>query len=712
MTSAVNAEYGYDSASDFTGEAFFAPPSIKQPSNTFYEVGKEESFGDSERTIPPMKQIRLKLQEKLNSREQKRFELAPTASDIYAGEVETSDYASKEVEDDFVDMNPDGFEADEQAVVENEKNKKSWFGKKDKTQPLHEDTESVVLDCEKVDYDTENYLVKAVGNVNVEFVKQKIVVKADIITFDRVNNTLKAEGNVRIVKSGRVITGDYIFVDLNEENALIENPVSRTANVEIKSKKGYVYGDRIVQEDGKMEIKDSFPIDFRSGKRGPNLRAMLIPPNETLTEDMNNGIVTFQAEEIKITQDGEHEIVTLKKPRLFKGDKRVFKTPSITVYTNKNHDYYEHDHWEIGSIRGLGLFVGPGMVAKLPKGSVFKLIPMLNYKSGFGVGAVGRFNSGTNNTTLAYGTSMEKFLVFGRQELDDNLFLQYATNAYMEEWFLGRRRPKYGVGLVYDKTYPAVGFLLKDKQSSFRHRFEGGYYHDLDFDGKFEKIDGFHIGTTRFRYMAEARQNFFEYVNEEELKALRFDISAQLSSALYGTGDTQNIGRLGPVLHTQYKRWMQDVGFFFSVYDDNTPLARFDGYRYGKQSLYLREYFRICRWLTLSWFGNMNLSNDSLNGKFLQENGFYVSFGPEDIRFNVGYDFIRQNMRCTIDVMMDAKGTKVEYDKFEITQANKSKKEQNKKSKPVSASSKTAPVRPVVLDRAVVENVKEYEDVL
>ena len=441
------------------------------------------------------------------------------------------------------------------------------------------------------------------------------------------------------------------------------------------------------------------------------MRRMLVPKNQTLTEDMSKGIVTFQAQNIKIEQKGEHEIISLKKPRLFKGDKLVFKTPSVKIYTNKNHDYAETDHWEIGSIRGLGLFVGPGFVARLPKGSVFKVIPMLNYKSGFGAGAVGRFNSGTNSTTLAYGTAMEKFLAYGRQNLDDHLYLQYATNAYMEEWFMGRRRPKYGVSLVYEKNYPSTGFLLKDRNSSFRHRFEGGYYHDLDFDGNFEKIAGSHIGTTRFRYMAQATQNLYEYTNEEELKAFRFDIVSQLSSALYGTGDTQVVGRLGPTMHMQYKRWMQDIGYYFSVFDDNTPTPRYDAYRYGKQSLYLREYFRICRWLTVSWFGMINLTNDAPNGKTFQENGFYFSFGPDDLKFNLGYDFERETLRCTVEVMMDAKGTKVEYDKFEITQENRPKKEE-KKEEPKKSSPNLAPTQPKVLERAVVENIKEHEDVL
>lgn len=708
LTCSAHAEYGFDSVSDYTGEAFFAPPSLEQPKDSFYRSTEREpkSYG----TTPPIKQIRLKLQERALEKEQKIYELAPTAKDVYAGEVGTSDYASKEVEDNFEEMNPDGFEPEDLSTEETEKEKKSWFGKK-KKEVVQEDTESIILDCENVDYDTETYLVYAKGNVNVEFVKQDIVVKADTITFDRINNTIKAEGNVRILKSGRTITGDYIFVDMNEENALIENPLTHSANIEIKSKKGYVYGNKIVQESGTMEIKDSFPINFHSGNRGPQMRRMLFPKNESLTDDMQKGIITFQAQEIKINQKGEHEIITLTKPRLFKGDKLVFKTPSVKIYTNKNHDYAETNHWEVGSIRGLGLFIGPGFVAELPKGSVFKFIPMFNYKSGAGVGAVGRFSSGTNSTTMAYGTSMQKFLAYGRQSLDDHLYLQYATNAYMEEWFMGRRRPKYGVSLIYEKDYPSTGFLLKGKNSSFKHRFEGGYYHNLDFDNNYEKISGADIGTTRFRYMAEARQNIYEYTNEEDLKAFRFDVVSQMSSALYGTGDTQVIGRMGPSFHMQYKRWMQDIAYYFAVMDDNTPMRRYDAYRYGQQSLYLREYFRLCRWLTVSWFGMMNLSNDAPNGKTFQENGFYFSFGPDDLKFNLGYDFVRETLRCTVEVMMDAKGTKVEYDKFEITQDNKAKKEE-KKEPAKKANPNAAPVQPRVLERAVVENIKEHEDVL
>lgn len=696
----ASAEFAFTEPSDFTGDAFFTPPVAER------EVKDKKSSKSSE-TIPPIKLLRLKLKQKLKAKENLKYELAPTATDVYSGEIETSEYASKEIEDEFEEMTPDGFEADEEAAFEKQKSKKSFFRKKDKAE-AETDTEDIILDCDNVDYDTPNYLINATGNVSVEFVKQNTVVKADTIVFDRISNTIKAEGNVRILKSGQTITGDYIFVDMNEENALIENPLTKTATIEIKSKKGYVYGDKIVQEQGSIEVSGSYPIEFNSANRGPRNRSMLVHKDETLTEDMEKGIIKLRARDIKITQKGDLETISLKRPRIFKGEKTIFKVPAVKIYTNKNHDFVETNIWEIGSYRGLGLYTGPGFVFELPKGSVLKAIPMLNYKSGIGVGAVGRFSSGTNKTMAAYGTAKSKIIVYGKQKLDDHLYLQYGMNSYFDEWFLGRRRPKYGAALVYDNGYSSNSFLLKGKRSNFRHRFDAGYYNDLDYDSNFEKLAGHDVGTTRFRYMAQAGQIFFDYKDEEKLTAFNFGVNSQLSASLYGTGDTQVIGRIGPVLHSQYKRWMQDIGYYFSVYDDNTPMPVFDAYRYGKQNLYLREYFRICRYLTLSWFSSINLTNDSANGKSFQENSFYVSVGPDDMKFNVGYDFVRENLYCTLEMMMDAKGANIEYETLEIKQDKKAKKEE----KAQDDNSFEAASQPKALKHAVVEDVKIMEEVL
>ncbi len=710
----ANAAEPFNDMSDFTGDSLFAAPVRTQPA-------AEQDSGISsgrQKTTPPIKQLRMSIQKRSEENAAKKLQLAPTDpnASIYKTETNTSDYASKEVEEHFEDDNimPDGFEADDEAVVENRKAKHFWNKEKSSVQN-DENTENIVLDCDNMDYDTDKYCLYATGNVNVQFVKQQTTVLADKITYDRMNNTIKAEGNVKIIKHGQTVQGDYIFVDMNEENALIENPITKTSTIEMRAKKGYVYGDKIIQEQGSIEVKDSFPVVFKTSEGGASVSNMLMPKNNSISEDMEKGLVKIYAREIQITQKDDHEILALKRPNVKKGKWTVLKFPAVKFYTNKNQDYIESNVWELGSYRDLGMFIGPGFVFELPKGSVLKAIPMLNYNHGIGVGAIGRFSSGTNQTQVGYGTTISRFLVRGKQKLDDNLYLQYTMNDYNDEWWMGRRRPKYGLGLVYRKGYGQSGFLLKDRFSSYEHQFDFGYYHDIDKDKHFSELRGSNIGTTRLRYMAQAVQELYRYSNPDTQMALNFNITGQLSAALYGTGDTQFIGRIGPMMHTQVKRWMQDIGFLQSVYDDHSPLAAYDAYRYGRSSIYIREYFRICKYLTVAWFGSIDLSNYAPTDNLFQENAFYISVGPEDVKFNIGYDFTRANTFFTMELMMDAKGARVDYDKLVIKQDNKLEDDKKKKkdsyTEPKDNSFKNSEKAPV-LQRAVVEDIKTVDDVL
>jgi len=700
------AEYSYVDSSDFTGDAFFTPPALQEQ-----EVSSKKS--QVKHTPPPLKKLRLKVKKKLRERELQKNELAPTApsEDIYAAGAETSEYASKDLKDDFDEtMMPDGFEADEEAAEENAKTKHFWQ-KKNKSEKAQEpqDTEEIILDCENVDYDTNNYCVIATGNASVDFVKQGTVVKADKITYDRLNNTIKAEGDVKILKNGQTITGEYIFVDMNEENALIEKPFAQTATIEIKAKKGYVYGDKIVQEEGSVRVDQSFPIQFRSLNSGPLMSTMMTPKDETLTDDLENGRIRLEAKDIKITQKGDLEVIALKKAAIFRGQKKIFKLPPAKIYTNKNFDFVDSSSWELGSFRGLGMYLGPSHVFEIPGGSILKVMPILNYKSGFGIGGIARYSSASNWTQASYGTAASKFMIRGKQKLDDHLYLQYVMNDYMREWFLGRRRAKYGAALVYENGYSQKDFLLKGRSSSFAHRFDFGYYQDIDHDKSYKDLYGSELGTTRTRYMAQANQEIFSRRNEEKQTAISFGAVGQMSAALYGTGDTQMIGRIGPILHTQYKRWMQDIGYFQSVYSDESPIPVYDAYRYGKSNFYLREYLRLNKYITLSWFGSFNVSGDSPNGREIQENTFFVTFGPEDVKFSIGYDAERETTRFLVEVMMDAKGTQIDYDRLEIKQDKKAKKSENIEEEDSSfENAKTQPV----LKHAVVEDVKNLEDVL
>lgn len=702
----AKADFGFDDGIDLTGEAFFMPPSPIQEANS---IGKHHS----DRTLPPLTKFRSTLKSNATKKEAVNNELAPMPQDVYSGEVETSEYTSKEEKENFTDeiLSPDGFNADLETVTENTSKKKTLFKKKNKK--TKKNNEDVILDCENVEYDSQNFMIYARGKVNVKFVKQGITLLADTLTFDRANNTVKAEGNVKILKGKQTVTGEYIFVDLNEENALIEKPLMRTATLEVRSEKGHVYGDRIVQENGSLTVNESFPVHFISAKRTPQTHRMILPELNNISDDMEQGIIKLKVKNMKIEQNNKLQIISMNKFRLYKSGELIFKTPAVKLYTNKNREFVESNHWEIGAYRGLGVYAGPGLTWGMPHGAALKVMPVLNYKEGLGAGVLTRFSSATNHTMAAYTTAAERFVMYGKQELDDNLFLQYGVNGFMDEWFLGKRRPKYGIDLVYKEGYSSNNFLYKGHLSSFMHRVEAGYYNDLDHDNKFEDILGHDAGTSRFRYMAQVMQNFYNYEDKEKQKALNLNIVGQLSTSVYGTGDTQVIARVAPFVHSQYKRWMQDAGFFLAAFEDNTPLRVFDSYRYGKQSVFLREYFRINRLLTIAWFTNINLSNDAPNGKDLQENSFYLSIGPDDVKFNIGYDFVRETLYAGLILNMDAKGTKIEYDTLEIKkhENDKNKKSNENEKAPMPQTNFKMSGQPV-LQRAVVVNVKETEDVI
>lgn len=179
------------------------------------------------------------------------------------------------------------------------------------------------------------------------------------------------------------------------------------------------------------------------------------------------------------------------------------------------------------------------------------------------------------------------------------------------------------------------------------------------------------IGTFRLRYMAQLEQELYKYKNEEN--KFNFGLSALLqgSAALYGTGDLQMIGRAGVSAKTRYKYWSQDISYFLSAWEDDTPMKRFDAYRYGRSSVHVREMIKLCKFLSVAWTGLVNLSDDAPNGKLFQENAFLLILGPEDIKFTLGYDFVRKRTYFTFGFSLNTTGASLKYNTLEIKNPDK-----------------------------------------
>ena len=534
----------------------------------------------------------------------------------------------------------------------------------------------VQLDADKIEFDEKTMDIIATGNPILYFPPQKTTIKADKIVYNNGSNQLKATGKVEINKDGKYIYGDFIQINMNEENAFMDNIKTDASFMTVTSRNAEMDGDKIVMYNGKMLSENSYILNLKTKMiGGDRFGAMIIDEDDrsSMFNDMGDTAVNVKAKEIIVDAKRDHDVITIKKAKINYGDAKIFSIPSLKIHTNKNHNFFEANYPELGSRSRIGMFAGPGFVFDTPLqgGSTVKLIPFFNNKSKFGFGGFLKYRSGTNFTEFGYGSSADVFVLRGRQELDDKLHIQYASNSYTDEWFLGRRMPKYGVELVYEDRKVIPSTLGEGNDLIFRHREGFGYMHNNNHNVNGEHIQTSNMGTTRTRFMGELNQSLFKYEDKEKRKMLRLSLIMQGSAALYGTGDTQFVGRIGPALHTQYKNWMQDIGYFATGFEDKSPMPVYDCYRYGKGSVYIREALRLNKYLMVAWSGTMTVTNDSPNGKTFQENAFIISLGPDDFKFQLGYDWVRKHTYFGFVVAMDTKGSSLEYEKMTIKNPDK-----------------------------------------
>lgn len=542
----------------------------------------------------------------------------------------------------------------------------------------------IMLDADNINYDEKTLDIVATGSPVLEFPPQQITVKADKMIYNQASNILKAFGSVEVIRNGTSIFGDYMQINMNEENAFIDDIKTKESIMTVRARKAEMQEDKIILHDGKFSSEDSYILNLQTKMIGGNhFNNLMLDDDEksSLTDATGEVAVNVKAKEIFVNAKRDHDVLTLKKAQINYGDTKLWTIPSITIHTNKTHSFFDGNYPELGSRGRIGMFAGPGFVFDTPlqNGSTIKLIPMVNNKSGFGIGALAKYRSATNYTDFGYGSAADIFILKGRQHLDDKLYLQYGINSFMDEWWLGPRMSKYNAELIFKDETIIKSTIAKDHNLKFKQRFGIGYMQNGGLNRHGEHLPESNLGTLRTRYMAEASQNLLHYIDKQAKRKVDLDLVLQGSAAIYGTGDTQMIGRIGPRLHTQYKYWLQDIGYFASAYQDGTPMRMYDCYRYGHSNIYVRESLRINKYLTLAWSGSMTMAGDAPNGKTFQENSFIVAIGPDDLKLNFGYDWIRQQTYFSCLIAMDTKGSSIEFEKMEIKNADRLAKNKEEK---------------------------------
>ena len=527
-------------------------------------------------------------------------------------------------------------------------------------------SKSMILDCDKLVYDDTSSELNATGNPVMNFPQQGVTLKADKLVYNTESNIIKAFDNVELTKDGMPVYGDYLQIDMNDESGIIKNMNTKAMNLIVNAKDVVASEDKIELYDGSIVGSEKYVLRLITENVGTNFESDILPDDKKLLLSEDGIKVNVKAQEVYVTAKKEHDVVTFKDIDLYHEGNHIYRLPSFTAHTNKNHEYFEGNTPEIGSLPNVGTFIGPGYAFDVPTGGTMKVIPFLNYYAGVGLGAALKYRSGTNYTEAYYGTTQGKVVVRGKQFLDDRLFLQYGINSYLEDWFLGSNLAKYRADLVYRDSVIVPNTLAKGLNATFRQNASVGYVQASNYQRAHESLQASNLGTMKFRYMAELSQNLFNYKNYDKQFAAQFDWFLRGSASVYGTGDTQFIGITGPMLKTQYKWWLQDLGYFISGYQDGTPMPQVDAFRYGHSFIYLREGFKLGKYVALSWRGSVSTSRDTPNDRMFQENGFFLSLGPDDGKVIVGYDFIRERAYLLFSAAINMKGSRVDYKKMVI----------------------------------------------
>lgn len=515
------------------------------------------------------------------------------------------------------------------------------------------------INADKVTYDDTNGNIKADGNVEIIAKLQEVKLKADHAFLDKISQTLKLAGNVKIIKKGVEMTGEYLLVDLNEQNILMDNPTLNAYSFIINAQEGYLIANDIQMLNGSIKSASNteFPLMTRGFMRYDNIArdfAFEKKARNDLDVDSKRQTYKIDSKEVVVTSYKDHNSILLKGSNVFYNNKKLVRNADIEIISDKKKQVVETSAPEAGNLRNFGTYIGYGMVFKMPKGHTFKLMPVAAYKdSDVGVGAIGRYRSPNHMVEAGWNTASENWVVRGKYRIADNLAFSYGRNAYLPEGFLGARRSGYAGQFQYTNSY-----RIKDLNAIFNNGVYVGLFSDYD---KEDQEDAY--STTRFRYMADLRKNLTKYKSRDKDFTIQLDAQVQGAATVYGSGETTGIFRVGPSVTSRFKKWEQSIAYMLSGTHGHSPFL-FDEYYYGKSTIMLNEKINFNDKFALGIRLFVTPMKDNYNEELFTEQRVYFIVGPKDTKVAFSYDFVRDVAHLDFMFLLGSDNATINFDKL------------------------------------------------
>ncbi len=535
------------------------------------------------------------------------------------------------------------------------------------------------INADKITYDDTEGNVYAKGNVEIIAKAQGVTLKADDAVLDKTSQTLKLHNNVKIIKGGIEMLGEYMLVDLNEQNILMDNPTMEAYQFVINAQEGYLIANDIQMINGTLKStrQSEFALETRGFQRYENVAADYVRQrniDRSYLESQRKQVYEINSKEIVITSYRDHNALLLKGSDVYYNNHKIIRNSDIEIVSDKENTVSETNAPEAGTLRNFGTYIGYGLVYKLPRGQTLKLMPALVYgDSNIGVGIIGRHRTPNSMLEAGYASATTNLVVRGRYKFSDGLSLRYGRNAYMPEGFMGARRSGYAAQLEYIKSY-----AVPDLGANFNHGVYAGIFSDYQKHNQEEAYC-----TTRFRYVAELRKSFLEFVNEEQDMSISLSGLAQAAATLYGSGQTAGVARIGPFVTTRFKRWESSIGYMFGGIHGDSPFI-FDKYRYGRSSIMVNEKFNFNDKFALGFRATVSPLRDNYEEDLLTESRFYAIFGPQDLKLCLSYDFVRDIAHLDFLFLIGSDSSRINFDKLITKDADGGREKRDfYKSKPV-----------------------------
>lgn len=522
----------------------------------------------------------------------------------------------------------------------------------DEATPLKGSALLIDIKSDLIRYNPEEDKFYASGNVVVDVEDQGVSIESNELVFDQANQEIISEKNVKIIKRDTIIYGDYAKFDLTKDTALIGKPNAELTQVRIDAETAEIVSGDMELLKGKVTLNQQDMVmmlstgSFGGGSRG---RGNNLAPEKAQGEPKLK--YDIKAKEVILDEYDEYNIITLKNATIKINKFTIAKAPVMQLTTDKDDNRIETMLPEFGSRRQLGAYFGHGHVFHLPKGSTLKALPIVAWaEKGVGFGGMARFMSNTNRTEMLYSSLKNKVVIEGTQDLNfisPDTYLQYGSNAFIDNGFFGRQDPKYIVEVVDDRL------ITKAYNFAFSLRSSAGYAEEAN-----------NYSTTKFQLQGNLNniESLISYKNHVHL-----GVSSNFSLAAYGTGDSQGVVRAGPTLALNLGPVNLWTAYYQGAIYGESPFL-YDRYLYGKSNVMFQGTVRISKYLTLGYSSALNLTEDNWNQEMVVENQIFAWVGPDELKFKIGYDAERERTVFGFDMLVGSDSSALEFDKLKVRQ--------------------------------------------